>query len=140
MTVFQRTPQYSLPARNRPLTGQELSRYREEWDELRTSMRKRGGWPFKTRRHRASEDSPEERRRQYEALWEQGGINLAINSYVGVLVDKDLNDEVSEFVRGKIREIVRDPDTARKLIPSYYFGTKRLILDNGYFEPTTERT
>ena len=134
VTVFQRTPQYALPARNRPLTQEELSQYREDWEDLRTSMRKRGGWPFKTKRRRAADATPEERRAVYEELWEQGGIHLAINSYVGVLVDEELNEEVSEFVRGKIREIVRDPETARKLMPDYHFATKRLILDNGYFE------
>jgi len=134
VTVFQRTPQYALPARNRPLRAEELSQYRKDWDSLRASMCARGGWPFKTSRRKASEDSPEQRRARYEELWEQGGIHLAINSYVGVLVDKDLNHEVSEFVRDKIRETVRDPETARKLMPDYYFGTKRLILDNGYFE------
>jgi cyclohexanone monooxygenase len=134
VTVFQRTPQYALPARNRPLRTEELAQYREDWDSLRASMCARGGWPFKTSKRRASEDSPEQRRARYEELWEQGGIHLAIDSYVGVLVDKDLNHEVSEFVRDKIRQTVRDPETARKLMPDYYFGTKRLILDNGYFE------
>jgi len=134
VTVFQRTPQYALPARNRPLTRDEISRYREDWDDLRTSMRRRGGWPFKTNRRRASDHTPEERHAVYEELWEQGGIHLSINSYVGVLADEDLNGEVSEFVRSKIRSIVRDPETARKLMPDYHFATKRLILDNGYFE------
>jgi cation diffusion facilitator CzcD-associated flavoprotein CzcO len=134
VTVFQRTPQYAIPARNRPLRAEELSQYREDWDSLRASMCARGGWPFKTSRRKASEDSPAQRRARYEEMWQRGGIHLAINSYVGVLVDKDLNHEVSEFVRDKIREAVRDPEIAQKLMPDYYFGTKRLILDNGYFE------
>jgi cation diffusion facilitator CzcD-associated flavoprotein CzcO len=134
VTVFQRTPQYALPARNRPLSNDELSQYRKDWDDLRTSMRKRGGWPFETSRRRAADDTPEERHALYEALWEKGGIHLIINSYVGVMTDDGLNEEISEFVREKIREIVRDPETARKLMPDYYIGTKRLILDNGYFE------
>ncbi|MDA1075493.1 MAG: NAD(P)/FAD-dependent oxidoreductase [Proteobacteria bacterium] len=134
VTVFQRTPQYSLPARNRPLSEEELTGYREDWDDLRESMRRRGGWPFKTIRRRASDHTPEERHAIYETLWEEGGIHLAINSFSAVLMDKDLNNEVSEFVRGKIREIVKDPETARKLMPDYYFGTKRQILDNGYYE------
>jgi len=134
VTVFQRTPQYALPARNRPLTAQETAKYREDWDELRMSMRKRGGWPFKTIRRRAADYTPEERRAVYEELWKEGGIHLSITSYVGVLADKDLNEEVAEFVRDKIRETVNDPEVAQKLLPDYYFGTKRLILDNGYFE------
>ena len=134
VTVFQRTPQYSLPARNRPLTDDERTRYREDWENLRESMNRRGGWPFKTSRERASEHTPEARQARYEELWQEGGIHLAINSFVGVLTDEELNEEVSEFVRSKIRSIVKDPETARKLLPDYHFGTKRLILDNGYFE------
>ncbi len=134
VTVFQRTPQYSLPARNRPLGKEELDACRDDWDNLRTSMCKRGGWPFKTTRRRAADFTPAERQAVYEQLWEEGGIHLSINSFVGVLSDKELNEEVGEFVRCKIREIVKDPQTAEKLMPNYYFGTKRLILDNGYFE------
>ena len=134
VTVFQRTPQYSLPARNRPLTSDELTGYRENWADLRESMFRRGGWPFKTQRRKAKDYSLEQRQAIYQALWEEGGIHLAINSFSAVLMDKDLNTEVADFVRGKIREIVDDPATAEKLMPKYYFGTKRLILDNGYFE------
>jgi len=134
VTVFQRTPQYSLPARNRPLPHEELAKYREDWDELRTSMYRRGGWPFKTSSRRAADFTEQERLEVYEALWEEGGIHLSINSFRGILVSKELNDEVSNFVRGKIREIVQDTTTAEKLMPDYHFGTKRLILDNGYFE------
>ena len=97
-------------------------------------MRKRGGWPFDTKRRRAADYSPEERQAIYEELWEEGGIHLSINSFVGVLSDEELNEEVGEFVRSKIRQIVKDPETAAKLMPDYHFGTKRLILDNGYFE------
>ncbi len=61
-------------------------------------------------------------------------MNLVFNSFVALMVDEALNEEVSEFVRSKIRAIVRDPETSRKLMPSYHLGTKRLILDNGYFE------
>ncbi len=133
VTVFQRTPQFALPARNRPLLQEDLEQYREGWDELRTSMRRRGGWPFKVSKLRATDHSFEERQERYEEMWERGGMHLAINSFTGVYVDEELNDEIGEFVRGKIRGIVDDPETARKLMPSYAFGTKRLILDNGYF-------
>lgn len=134
LTVFQRTPQYTLPARNRAITPQELADYRENWEELRTSMYRRGGWPFKTQRRKAAEYTPEQRQAVYEELWETGGIHLIINSFVAVMVDPALNEEVSEFVRGKIRATVDDPETARKLMPDYHIGTKRMILDNGYFE------
>lgn len=133
VTVFQRTPQFALPARNRPLLQEDLEQYREDWDELRASMRRRGGWPFRVSKLRATDHSFEERQERYEEMWERGGMHLAINSFTGVYVDEELNEEIGEFVRGKIRGIVDDPETAQKLMPSYAFGTKRLILDNGYF-------
>ncbi|MEM9616043.1 MAG: NAD(P)/FAD-dependent oxidoreductase [Actinomycetota bacterium] len=139
VTVFQRTPQYALPARNRPLAEDELAECRADWDNLRESMRRRGGWPFKVSRLRAGDYSAEERHQRYEEMWERGGMHLAINSYRGVLSKEDLNEEVSEFVRSKIRAVVDDPETARKLMPEYPFGTKRLILDNGYFETYNRR-
>ena len=134
VTVFQRTPQYALPARNRPLTDEERAEYRRDWDTLRESMCRRGGWPFPLSRLQATDYTPEERHARYEEMWERGGMHLSINSFRGVLTKEELNDEVSEFVRDKIRATVDDPDTARKLLPDYHFGTKRLILDNGYFE------
>lgn len=134
VTVFQRTPQYSLPARNRPLEPDEVARYRENWEALRESMCRRGGWPFKTERRYATDYTAEQRHAIFEELWETGGIHLMINSFVGVVVDKVLNEEVAEFVRGKIRQIVNDPETAARLLPDYYIGTKRQILDNGYYE------
>ena len=134
VTVFQRTPQYSLPARNRPLGREELDSYRADWDTFRDSMYSRGGWPFEVMRRHARDYTPDEREAIYEALWNEGGMHLAINSFITVLTDEGLNEEVSEFVRSKIRETVADPETARKLMPDYFFATKRLILDNGYFE------
>ena len=134
VTVFQRTPQYALPARNRPLGKAERAKYRDDWENLRTSMNRRGGWPFPTTKLRAADATPDERRARYEAMWEEGGMHLMINSYRGVVANEWLNDEVSEFVREKIRATVEDKETARKLMPSYHIGTKRMILDNGYFE------
>ena len=97
LTVFQRTPQYSLPARNRPLSEEEINLYRTEWQQLRNSMRRRGGWPFKTNRRRADEYTAEQRHAIYEELWKEGGIHLSINSFVGVLSDETLNEEVSNL-------------------------------------------
>lgn len=134
VTVFQRTAQYALPARNRPLAPEELQAYRDDWEALRLSMVRRGGWPFPTSKLKMTDHTPEQRHARYEEMWALGGIHLSINSYVGVLADEELNREVGDFVKGKIREIVKDPETARKLTPDYLFGTKRLILDNGYFE------
>lgn len=134
VTVFQRTAQYSLPARNRSLTAEELSTSREDWEGIRALMCNAGGFPFALARRRSGDYTPEERHAIYEELWEQGGFHIALRSFAGVLAKKDLNEEIGAFVRAKIRECVKDPKTAEKLMPGYLFGTKRLVLDNGYFE------
>lgn len=134
VTVFQRTAQYALPARTRPLTEQELAEPRANWEEMREIMRRCVGFPFPPSREKADDYSPEQRHARYEELWQRGGFGLALESFAGVLVNRELNEEISDFVREKIRETVNDPATAEKLCPRYLFGTKRLALDCGYFE------
>ena len=134
VVVFQRTAQYALPARTRPLTEQELAEPRANWDKMREIMRRCAGFPFPPAEKKAEDYTPEQRQAFYEELWQRGGFGLALESYAGVLVNRELNEEIGDFVRGKIRETVDDPATAEKLCPKYLFGTKRLALDCGYFE------
>lgn len=134
VTVFQRTAQYALPARTRPLTEEDLAEPRAKWGEMREIMRRCVGFPFPPSRKKAGDYSAEERHKIYEELWQQGGFGLALESFAGVLVNRELNEEIGDFVRSKIREKVNDPATAETLMPKYLFGTKRLILDCGYFE------
>lgn len=134
VTVFQRTAQYALPGRNRLLTDEEKRETRDNREYYRDMMRNEGGFPFRLGRLRASDHTPEERRARYEELWAQGGYALMLGSCAGVMADRELNEEISAFVRSKIRGLIDDPATAEKLMPKYLFGTKRLILDNGYFE------
>lgn len=134
VTVFQRTAQYALPARNRPLTEEELAESRAKWAEKRTTMRRCVGFPFPLSQKKAEDYTAEQRHELYEELWERGGFGLALESFAGVLVNRELNEEIGEFVRAKIREAVNDPEIAETLSPKYLIGTKRLILDCGYFE------
>ena len=135
LTVFQRTPQYSIPARNRPLEP-ELQQYaRENWDEVRAKMKAHPvGMPFEMTTRLGAEDTPEQRQTLYEELWQKGSFNLLFGSYADLLTNKETNRTLADFVRGKIRETVCDPKIAAKLMPDYYLGTKRQILDNGYYE------
>ena len=135
LTVFQRTPQYSIPARNRPLDPEVLRQARENWDAVRATMNAHPvGMPFETTQRLAFEDTAEKRQALYEDLWQKGSFNLLFGSYADLLTSKAANRTLAEFVRSKIRDCVRDPETANKLMPDYYLGTKRQILDNGYYE------
>lgn len=134
VTVFQRTAQYTMPARNRPLTQAELSHSRENWAHYRDMMCKNQGFPFVPEGRRARDYTPEERHAIYEDIWEKGGFGLALDSFNGVMIKRELNEEIGDFVRSKIDDVIKDPKLAETLKPKYLFGTKRLILDNGYYE------
>jgi cation diffusion facilitator CzcD-associated flavoprotein CzcO len=135
LTVFQRTPQYSIPARNRPLDPEVTRQVRANWAAIRAQLHANSvGMPFEMSQRLACEDTPEQRLALYEDLWQKGGFHLLFSSYADLLTNKEANRTLAEFVRGKIREVVRDPKTAEKLMPDYYLGTKRQLLDNGYYE------
>ncbi len=135
VTVLQRTPQYSVPAGNRPITPEEMAEARKNFDAIRAKMYANpGGFPFDTHSRSALDDTPEQRRARYEALWQRGGFKFFLDGYNDIAVSEEANASLADFIRDKIRGIVRDPETAEKLMPDYFVMTKRPVLDNGYFE------
>jgi cation diffusion facilitator CzcD-associated flavoprotein CzcO len=135
LTVFQRTPQYSTPARNEPYDPDFIKQVRENYSEIRKQMRQSlTGIPAVPRNRSALEDTQEERRRIYEAAWEKGGLLTLSYSYNDLSINPEANETVAEFIRSKIREVVKDPEVAEKLLPNYYYATKRPIIDTNYFE------
>ena len=136
LTVFQRTPNFSMPALNRPLEPEEQAEVKERYDELREAARYSGfGIPVEEPTKSALEVDEEERRRTYEAGWNKGHLVSLLLSYHDLIFDKDANDTAAEFVRDKIRSTVQDPDTAEALVPTDHpIGTKRPCLDTGYYE------
>jgi cyclohexanone monooxygenase len=134
--VFQRTPQYTIPARHGNVDQKVLqdikSRYDEVWEKARTSA---GGFPIDPSERSALEVSAEERRAVYEAGWAQGGFSFVFGSFGDIATDLRANATASEFIRSKIREIVKDPETAEKLVPTDHpFTSKRALIDTNYFE------
>ena len=135
--VFQRTANFSLPAQNMPMEpGREAphkASYPERRNEARATAFGVSGYPAPTKS--ALEVSPEERRRKYEELWARGGSIGFLSCYSDFLVNEEANETAAEFVREKIRSIVRDPAVADLLTPKDHpIGTKRLCLDSGYYE------
>jgi len=135
VTVFQRTPNFSVPAHNGPIDPAVLAdweanraRYRQEARETGFGIRMVDG-----REITAQEASEAERQAEYQRRWDIGGFAL-LGAYADLTVDRAANDTAAEFVRGKIREIVKDPATAEKLSPrSFPVGSKRLCVDTGYY-------
>ncbi len=136
LTVFQRTPNFSIPAWNHPLTDADRREHKRDYAALRerewNNMLGISRFPVQT--GRALDATPEEREREYEARWAMGGLSF-YTSYVDLLTDPAANETVAEFARNKIRATVRDPRVAEMLCPKDYpFGTKRLCADSGYYE------
>ena len=137
LNVFQRTPNYSVPAKNRSLEQQERqvikSQYREFREQNKTMP---GGFGVGHAREDAGSAldlTAEQREARYEEYWELGGL-LFLGAFEDTGVDIDANKTAAEFVRTKIREIVDDPQTAELLCPDNTFGCKRLCADTQYFQ------
>lgn len=136
LTVFQRTPNYSVPARNRPLAPTVQQEVKANYKELREENSQMPfGWGANLglREDSALDATPEERHREFEKRWQAGGLPF-IGAFGDLLYSQDANDTAAEFVREKIRQIVRDPAVAETLSPDNVVGCKRLCADSGYYE------
>ena len=133
--VFQRTPNYSVPARNAPLTPEFKKHVKENFDDIRAVMRSTtNGHPFRIEDRSVFDVSDEERERLYERQWAQGGLQFRA-AFRDILLDKKANDTAAEFLKRKIRETVRDPRTAELLSNiDHPYSAKRPPIDTGYFE------
>ncbi|WP_437605190.1 NAD(P)/FAD-dependent oxidoreductase [Sorangium sp. So ce834] len=133
--VFQRTPCFSVPARNAPLDPAYEAWMKESYAEYRRKAREtRAGVVMEVNPKSALEVSPEERERAYKARWEQGGTSFLV-TFSDVMRSREANETAAEFVRSQIRATVRDPAVAEALCPREYpLGTRRLCVDTRYYE------
>ena len=135
LTVFQRTAAYAVPAHNGPLDPAFEARIKSDYAGFRERNRRMPAG-FGSERPpnptSALEATPEEREAAFEARWRIGGFSF-LGTYRDIMLDERANALAAEFVRGKIRQIVRDPETARLLSPAQTIGCKRLCVDTGYY-------
>ncbi len=135
LTVFQRTPNFSIPTRNMPMDDD----YEQSWktgyaEKRREARRTRTGILNRQSPALAMETPPAERQRVYEARWQTGGTSF-MGSFADLIMVKEANDSAADFVRAKIREMVKDPKVAELLCPDNHpIGTKRICVDSHYFE------
>jgi cation diffusion facilitator CzcD-associated flavoprotein CzcO/acetyl esterase/lipase len=136
LTVFQRTPNFSIPAHNGPVLPERRAPLEADRDAYREAAKwSRGGIPGALTEHSALRSSDELRRERFEAAWEAGELFEILGVFNDILVNPAANEIVAEMMREKIRSIVHDPATAELLCPKDHpFGTKRPCLDTGYFE------
>ena len=135
VTVFQRTPNYSLPSRNVPMTEAYERSWKDVYPAKREEMRYSGHGSLKDLNDKpALSVSEEERQAVFRERWQTGGT-VFLGSFNDILTSQEANDTAAEFVRNQIRHIVKDPVTAELLAPKTYpIGTKRICVDSGYFE------
>jgi cation diffusion facilitator CzcD-associated flavoprotein CzcO/acetyl esterase/lipase len=136
LTVFQRTPNFSIPAHNGPPSAERLEALASDRAAYRESARwTRGGVPGEPTLITGIGASEEVRRQRFEAAWDAGELFEILGVFSDLLINPDSNEIVAEMLREKVRSIVVDPETAETLCPNNYpFGTKRPCLDTGYFQ------
>ena len=135
--VFQRTPNFVLPAQNGPMDRERERAQKANYPALRKAAYFTpfgiAGYPPPT--CSALQVTPQQRHAAYESKWQEGGTISFLYAYTDLLTNQAANDTAAEFVRDKIRSIVKDPHVAEALLPfDHPIGTKRLILDTGYYE------
>jgi len=132
--VFQRTPNFSVPAHNIPLSD----KVKQNWQTNSAAYHheaKTGafGMLIESNEKSALEVTAEEREHEYEKRWNRGGVCM-LGAFSDLIVNKKSNDTAVGFLHSKIREIVKDPAVAEKLLPKDHpFATKRLCIDTGYY-------
>jgi cyclohexanone monooxygenase len=132
--VFQRTAQFSIPARNRPASPEEGRRVKADYARFRAeNFRQPGAVRRPAEVISVLEASQEERLAQFEQAWQAGGTNF-LRTFGDLMETREKNEFAAEFARGKVREIVKDPAVAEALISDQVIGCKRICLDTDYFE------
>jgi cyclohexanone monooxygenase len=134
LTVFQRTPNYSIPAWNRPLEPDLVAEWKARYAEIRERARTgQAGVGFEPRVCAAMEISREEQLHELKRRWQHGGL-VMWETFTDVLSDERANAVAADFVREKIRAVVEDPEVADLLCPKGYpYGAKRICVDTNYY-------
>ena len=135
LVVFQRTPNFSVPARNRPLTDEDHESFDAGLDAYLASLEQSDFGRVPPTAFTADVPPRDAQWKHYEKLWQEGGSGGFLKAFPNILVHPGVNEVAADFVRQKIRETVKDPKTAAALSPEGYpFGVKRLCVDTDYFD------
>jgi cation diffusion facilitator CzcD-associated flavoprotein CzcO len=136
LTVFQRRPNWCAPLHNGPIDDEAQAKIKASYDEIfERCARTPGGFIHGPDRRKMFEVPEEERLAFWEELYASPGFGIWLGNFRDVLMDEDANAEFSAFVANKIRERVKDPVTAEKLIPKDHgFGIQRVPMETNYYE------
>ncbi len=136
LTVFQRTANYCVPARNGKVDPELVKARKADYDNIVKRIRE----SFFGQEHyfipkSALEATAEEREREFDRMWDAGGFAFWLANYQDMFFSPEANELCADYIRRKIRKTVKDPAVAQKLMPKgHYYGTKRQPLDTNYYE------
>jgi cation diffusion facilitator CzcD-associated flavoprotein CzcO len=136
LTVFQRRPNWAAPLHNAKIGKAEMEEIKTRYEEIYARCAETPSWFIhEADRRKTMNVSPEDRDAFWEKLYAEPGFGIWMGNFRDILIDETANAAISEFIAGKIRQRVRDPRVADKLIPKDHgFGTRRVPLESGYFE------
>jgi len=136
LTVFQRTANWSAPLHNGLITDEQQRTIKASYaDIFKRCHENVSGFLHNPDPRRGVDVSDQERKELWEKLYKERGFSVSVGNFCDLLTSPQTNAWMSEFIADKIRERVKDPVTAERLIPkSHGFGTRRLPLESGYFE------
>lgn len=131
LTVFQRTPQYTVPARDHALDPDYVQQIQSNFDEIKRQIRNSKTGDFKKHIDKSAlEATNEERLQEFEEGWRKGSLPR----YNDMFTNEESNETYGKFIRSKIADIVDNPEIAEKLMPNFLYGTKRIPLCTNYYE------
>jgi cation diffusion facilitator CzcD-associated flavoprotein CzcO len=136
LTVFQRTANYCLPARNGKVDPERVRARKADYDGIVERIRQSlSGFEYARIPKSALEATAEEREREFDRMWDEGGFAFTLANYQDMVLSSEANDLCADYIKRKIRKTVKDPVVAEKLIPKGHpYGTKRTPLDTNYYE------
>ncbi|MBK8959395.1 MAG: NAD(P)/FAD-dependent oxidoreductase [Proteobacteria bacterium] len=136
LTVFQRRPNWAAPLNNAKIDKAEMAKIRARYDEIFAACaRTPGGFEHEPDRRGFYEVTPAERRELWDKLYDGPGFGIWLQNFVEIFTDEKANAEFSAYIAERIRQRVKDPVLAEKLIPKDHgFGIQRVPLETGYFE------
>ncbi|MGS0753554.1 flavin-containing monooxygenase [Roseateles sp. GG27B] len=135
LVVFQRTPNFSVPARNVPMDDAYETAWKTQYPQKRQQAREDtlSGTLYERSSRKAHESPPDDRQSEYERRWLRGGVNF-MHSFNDIMLDLRSNETAADFLRGQIRATVHRPDVAELLAPKDYpIGAKRICVDSHYY-------
>lgn len=134
VTVFQRTPNFSVPAMHAAITDEQDAAVKADYAARRARiLASPSGLGFRPRQESVLQIAPQEREAAFEKAWNGAGFGFAL-TFRDILLDDRANATAADFIREKISRVVEDPAVRELLTPrDHPFGTKRPVVDDGYF-------